>query len=64
VQRLLVSHGGRVTMKVVGKEFSRELKAGGDTFRAALMDAMKALTRRVLAPDGVTPLYMLKGVRL
>ena len=63
VQRLIVTHGGRVTMKLVGREFSKELKAGGDAYRATLMNAMKALTRRVLAPDGVTMQYLLKTAR-
>lgn len=61
VQSLLRTHGGRVTMKIVQREFSRELKGGGDitaaaggskAFQEMLMQVLKALTRRTQGADG------------
>ena len=58
--RLFVSHGGRVTMKIVSTEFKEELRAGGEDYRNMLMAVMKVLCRRTLAPDGKTLVYQLR----
>jgi hypothetical protein len=61
LRSVVVAHGGRVTMQAVGRAFKAELRGTqGDVFRATLTDVMKAMLRRVIAPDGVTTVYVFR----